>query len=177
MKKELMQMIAEAGIVPPQAVHQLKSWKQLSVDVPEEGRPLSREDLVSLLCDLERLLEKHGELPELRETSPGLEAAFSGRSQSCVVALDAGRQTLTIDTSVLVEGVNAEVPAYFIFKAAVGGLPASRVGNQICLGGDKIYEITEASPLYCGEAVSFYKCSVQEVPENAQMSELRGFCK
>ena len=113
----------------------------------------------------------------MRETVPGLESAFSGRSQPCVVALVVGRQTLTININALVEGVNSEAPAYFIFKADGGGSPASRVGNQICLGGGKIYEITEATPLYCGEVVAFYKCSVQEVPENAQMPELRGFCK
>lgn len=174
MRKELVQKIVESGIVPTHAVKQLKSWRQLSPDITEDEQyRITHQGLLDFVQDIESLLESDGEMPELRETVPGIEAAFGNKSQACTVVVNTVRQTLAINTRALVEGVAPETPSCFIFKADGYGEAVSRPGNQVWSGGDGVYEITESTPLYCGEDVSFYRCTVQEVPRYAQVPELR----
>lgn len=171
MSKELTQKLVEAGIVPTQAVRQLKTWRQLSEEVQEVPDVLEPVD--SVVGDIRSLLEKEGELPELRETVPGLDGVFADKKQLCAVACGAARQTAVLNLPTLVGAVVDEVPESVVFQADTYGAAAARVGNQIACSG-KVFEITETAPLYRGEAVSFYRCRVQEVPENAQMPVLRG---
>lgn len=171
MSKELTQKLVEAGVVPTQAVRQLKTWRQLSDDVPESSEV--RRQMDSVVGDIRSLLEQEGEMPELRETVPGLDSVFADKKQDCAVALNAARQTVVLKLPVLVGTVVDAVPESIVFQADTYGTAAARVGNQIVCSG-KVFEITETTPLYRGEAVSFYRCRVQEVPENAQVPMLRG---
>ena len=175
MSKALMQKVIEAGIVPVHAVKQMKAWRQLSDDVPEiEQRQVTQQQLLDFVQDIENLLDAGGELPELRETIPGIEAAFKSKRQPCVVIVSVGRQTVSISSEALVEGAKQGSPSCLIFRADIeGGERVARVGNQVWLGGVDVFEVTETTPLYRGETVSFYRCKVQGVPEHAQMSELR----
>lgn len=178
MRKELVQKIVESGIVPIHAVKQLKSWKQLSPDITEDEQyRVTHQGLLDFVHDIESLLESDGELPELRETVPGIESAFSSKSQACTVVVNTAHQTLAINTRALAEGLAPDMPSYYIFKADGYGEAVSRPGNQIWSGGDRVYEVTESTPLYCGEEVSFYRCAVQEVPRYAQVPELRRLSK
>lgn len=169
MGKELIRKAIAAGIVPTHAVQQLKAWKQLSEDfTDEEWEQLSKSGLLESVQDIESILEEHGELPEIRETVPGMDALFAAKSRDCIVILNVARQTLSMGLPALKER------DCIVFKADGYGETASRVGNQLSLDGDKVFEVTETTPLYRGEDVSFYRCKVQEVPEHAQVSELRG---
>lgn len=172
MGKELMQKIIEAGIVPTQAVEQLKAWKQLPDEVTARPRQnMTDKQFTGLVQEIEDLLENAGELPELRETQPGLEAVFEAKKQDCTVVVT-GAASTTLNIPVLVEKHAAGLFCA-IFEAARYGWLAARVGNQLSLGDGNAYEVTEATPLYRGEDVAFYRCNVQEVPDHAQMPELR----
>lgn len=172
MSKALLQKVIEAGLVPEQAVKQLKGWKQLPDDMPEgEAIPLTTQEATGLAQEIGGLLENAGELPELRETQPGLEAAFDAKKQDCIVSVVGAGTTLNLP--VLVEELATGLPSCVIFSAARYGWLAARVGNQLSLGDGTVYEVTEATPLYRGEDVAFCRCSVQEVPDHAQVPELR----
>ena len=171
MSKELTQKLVEAGVVPTQAVRQLKTWRQLSEEVPEVSGIQGPVD--SVVGDIKSLLEREGEMPELRETVPGLDGVFADKKQDCAVALNAARQTVVLNLPALVGTVVDDVPESIVFQADTYGTAAARAGNQLVCSG-KVFEITETTPLYRGETVSFYRCRVQEVPENAQMPMLRG---
>lgn len=171
MSKELTQKIIEAGIVPEQAVKQLKAWKQLSDDVPEaEQERVTQELVMDFVGRIAELLEEDGELPELRETMPGLGARFDNKSEDCMVVLDLPVQKMSFNTRVLVDG-----PDFLVFKADKWGDLAANVGGQIALRGGKVCDVYEATPLYTGTVVAFYRCKVVEVPRYAQMPELRKF--
>ncbi len=174
MSKELMQKIVEAGIVPEQAVKQLKVWKQLPDDISDEERPnATQQQLVEYVQAIAGLLESDGELPELRETQPGLEAVFEAKKQDCIVVVVMA-QAMTASIQVLAARHATDILSCIVFKADQYGALAARTGNQVSLdGGVVVYEITEATPLYRGEEVAFYRCGVQEVPNHAQMPELR----
>lgn len=173
MSKELTQKVIEAGIVPAQAVKQLKAWRQLPADAPEEEQErMTQQELMGFVADIAGLLEEGNELPELRETVPGLDARFANSSQDCVVAVLMSPQNMTISTQVLVDKRSSSA-WFLIFRADRCTLAVARVGNQIALGDDGVCEICEVTPLYSGEDMAFYMCRVQGVPEHAQMSELR----
>jgi hypothetical protein len=173
MSKELMQKIIEAGIVPAQAVEQLKAWKQVSDDLPDGAlQNLTPQQFTGLVRGIEDLLENADELPELRETQPGLEARFEDKKQDCVVVV-AGSATTTLNIPALADKHATSILSCVVFRADQYGWLAARVGNQLSLGDGNVYETTEATPLYQGEDVVFYRCDVQEVPDHAQMPELR----
>lgn len=173
MSKELTQKVIEAGIVPTQAVKQLKAWRQLPEDTLEgEREQVTQQELLGFVKDIEGLLEDSGELPELRETMPGLGARFASSSQDCVAAIIMPSQSMTINTRVLVDKLSPS-SKFLIFKADVYTIAVTGIGNQVALGDGGVCEICEVTPLYSGEDVAFYRCCVQEVPEHAQMPELR----
>jgi hypothetical protein len=168
MSKELTRKIIEAGIVPEQAVKQLKAWRQLPEDTPEEEQQQITQDLVmDFVKRIAELIDADGELPELRETMPGLDARFESKSEPCVVVLDMPVQKLSFNTQVLVDG-----PNFLIFRADKWGDLAANVGGQVALNDGKVHNVCETTPLYIGERVVFYRCRTVEVPKYAQMSEL-----
>ncbi len=174
MSKELMQKIVEAGIVPTEAVKQLKIWKQVPDDISDEEQPNpTQQQLIDYVQSIAGLLESDGELPELRETQPGLEAVFEAKKQDCLVVAALDLQTMSLSTQVLVARHATDILSCIVFRADQHGALVARTGNQVSLDGSLVYEITEATPLYRGEEVAFYRCSVQEVPRHAQMPALR----
>lgn len=173
MSRELTQKVIEAGIIPAQAVKQLKAWRQLPEDTREEEcQQVTQAELMGFVRDIEALLEEDGELPELRETMFDLGARFANSSQDCTAAVRTPNQSMTINTQVLVDKLSGS-SQFLIFIADKFAPVITGVGNQIALRDGKVYEICEVTPLYNGEDVAFYRCHVQEVPEHAQMSELR----
>jgi hypothetical protein len=168
MGRELTQKIIEAGIVPEQAVKQLKAWRQLPEDTPEEEQQQITQDLVMDFVErIAELIDAEGELPELRETMPGLEARFESKSEECMIVLDLPVQRMCFNTRVLVDG-----PNFLIFRADKWGDLAANVTGQVALRDGKVHDVCESTPLYEGEKVVFYRCKTQEVPKYAQMREL-----
>jgi uncharacterized protein YydD (DUF2326 family) len=96
-----------------------------------------------------------------------LAARFNSKSEDCMVLIDMASQRLSINTRVLVDGSQ-----FLIFKCDKHGDLATHLGNQVALRDGRVCEVTETTPLYSGEDLAFYRCSVQEVPKYAQMSEL-----
>lgn len=169
MSNELTRKIIEAGIVPAHAVKQLKAWRQLPEDTPEEEQQeATQQQLMEFVQEIGDLLEEDSEVPELRETMPEIDALFDIKSRDCVVAVNMTPQTMTINIRAMTDRLDC-----LIFKADRYGELAARVGNQASIGDGKVYEIIEISPLYHGKDVSFYRCRVQEVPDYAQMREMR----
>jgi len=170
MSKELIQKVIEAGIVPRQAIKQLKAWRQLPEDITEDERQrATQQQLISFVHEIGDLLDEDKELPELRETMLDLDARFKNKGCDCAVVINIPVQNLVINTRVLVDG------AFFIFQADKYGDVVAAVGNQVSVGDGKVYEIWEGTPLYKGEHIAFYRCHMQEVPYCAQMPELRQF--
>jgi hypothetical protein len=169
MSNELTRKIIEAGIVPAHAVKQLKAWRQLPADMPEEEKQeATQQQLMEFVGEIGELLEESTEVPELRETIPGIDALFEVQSKDCTVVVNMAPQSMTLNIRAMTDRLDC-----LIFKADRYGEMAARIGNQASLGDGKVYEITEIAPLYHGKEVSFYRCRVQEVPDYAQMSEMR----
>lgn len=169
MSNELTRKIIEAGIVPAHAVKQLKAWKQLPADMPEEAKQeVTQQQLMEFVGEIGALLEEDTEVPELRETMPGIDYLFEVNSRDCTVVVALPHQSMVINIPAMIDRLDC-----LIFKADRYGELAARIGNQTTLGDGKVQEITEIAPLYHDKDVSFYRCRVQEVPEYAQVSELR----
>jgi hypothetical protein len=169
MSKELTQKIIEAGIVPTHAIKQLKAWKQLPEDTPEEEKQrVTQQQLMEFVRDIGSLLEERGELPELRETMFDIDSRFNELGQDCVVVVDMPVQNLVINTRVLIDKA-----ACLIFKQDMYGEICARVANQVALKDGKVYEIIGVNMLYREEEIAYYRCSTQGVPDHAKMPELR----
>lgn len=169
MSSELTRKVIEAGIVPAQAVKQLKAWRMLPEDLPEEAKAAATEqELLGFVEEIGTLLEKDQELPEMRETMMDLPRQFLSAKQATVVVYigSAGGQRVTIDVAY----VEDTMGRYIFANTPPQGEVIARVGNQIRVGGG-VFEITEVEPLYHGETrdPAYYRCAVQGVPPHAEM--------
>lgn len=171
MSKKLTEKMIEIGAVPPQAVEQMKAWKCISTDEITEGDK-AHQDLNEAVKELAGILdEEDGEIPELRETIPGLAALFDTQSVKCAVAVPLSNRPAWLFNTEIVRGRAGSL----IFKSTKCGMDAAQVGNQVTLFENRVFEIVEVSPLYLEDKVSFYMCNVQEVPTYAQVPEMRQF--
>lgn len=169
MSKELTRKVIEAGIVPAHAVKQLKAWRCLPDDMPEEEKQeATQQQLMEFVAEIGDLLEEDSEVPELRETMPEIDTLFDVKSRDCTVVVNMTPQCLTLNIRAMTDRLNC-----LIFRADRYGEMAARVGNQAAIGDGRVFEIIEISPLYHDKEISFYRCRVQEVPDYAQMPEMR----
>lgn len=169
MSDELTRKVIEAGIIPSQAVKQLKAWRMIPDDAPEEEKAaVTEEQLLGFVKEIEDLLEEGQEMPEMRETMLDLPRQFLSAKIAQVVVRMEGRQNLNLD----VQYVEDAMGRYILENAPKYGELAARVGNQVRFKEDGgVFEITEVEPLYHGETrePGYYRCAVQGVPPHAQM--------
>ena len=166
MSDELTRKVIEAGIIPAQAVKQLKAWRMLPDDMPEEEKAAATEqELLGFVAEIGDLLEKDQEMPELRETMLDIPRMFQVAHVATVVYEQGGQRL-----SVSVRYVEDSMGRYIFENVPPYGEVAARVGNQF-KAKDTVWEITEVEPLYLGETREprYYRCAVQGVPRHAQM--------
>ena len=170
MSDELTRKVIEAGIIPAQAVKQLKAWRMIPDDAPEEEKAATTEEqLLGFVREIDDLLERDQELPEMRETMLDLPRQFLVGANRATVVIQTGSsagQRLIIDVPYIKDAMGR----YIFSNNPPQGEAVARVGNQFKIG-DNVFEIIEVEALYHGETREprFYRCAVQGVPPHAQM--------
>lgn len=171
MSDELTRKVIEAGIVPAQAVKQLKAWKMLPEDMPEEEKAAATEqELLGFVKEIGTLLEEDQEMPELRETMLDANSRFvrgEARHARFLSDLDGGQMTVEL------RYVEDAMGRYIVENVVPHSETVMRVGSQF-RKGEGVFEITEVEPLYHGETREprYYRCAVQGVPPHAQMRDV-----
>jgi hypothetical protein len=162
MKRELVQKVIEAGIVPEQAVKLMKHWRMLDEDLPAvERQSQTEQQLLAFVAEIAGLMEEDSEMPEMRETLLDMtEATFNTLSQHCSVLVRKWERYVRTETLAV-----KDAHGCYIFKNDTPqGAEAAAVGNVVIHEKD-YYWITAVSPVYWGERLMFFRCSVREVPE------------
>jgi hypothetical protein len=171
MSDELTRKVIEAGIIPAQAVKQMKAWKMLPDDMPEEEKAAAtEEELLGFVKEIDELLEKSEEMPEMRETMLDAHVQFAkGEAKHIRILSDMGGQQMTVELRYVTDSMGR----YIIENVVPYAETVARVGSQFRIG-EGVFEITEVEALYHGETREprFYRCAVQGVPPHAQMRDL-----
>ena len=166
---ELTRKAIEAGIIPKQAIQLMKMWQALPDDMPEEAKKERTErQLLDQVKELEELLEEDQELPEMRETDLNLGKEYETK-RTVTVQVRLASQTLRM--AVLSDRTRQ---GKFIFSASdlkqEHMTLVSRRGNIIEYDGQD-FMITTVEPMYTGENLSFYLCTVEK--KNAELSNMQ----
>lgn len=153
--KELTEKVVRAGIVDKSTVNLMKMWGMVDESVDLEKIAKTKEELTALVEEISRLLEKEGEVPELRETDLDLEMVMDspvfatvairrGELYKCYVGLDRAGRVIFRRTP------DTHAPEDLCAKPGV----VIRIR-----GKDK--EIVSVEPRYVGDKLKWYVCEVR----------------
>lgn len=156
---DLAKKLLEAGIVSEQTDRLMKMWQGLPTDVDAEiVYARTKEEVLRIVAEIDEMLEKNSEMPELRETE--LDIAHCFRPDNIVYPVVKINDQLT-----------ARIPAAWsrtgklvirLGEADYLGEFAIRRGVEFKID-DGDYVFTHVEPRYVGDTLPYYVCDVERV--------------
>ena len=169
MSRELTQKVIEAGIIPEQSLELLKKWRLIDPSLPSmpDLEKHTRDSLLEFVGQIEELLERETEMPEIRETMPEVTELFRLTGKKCKILCEINSRVEELEVMAVEDAggclhIRNDRDWVELFM---------RPGSQLEWDGGR-FEITEVSPGYFGDKIMHYRCMVQGVPTHAEMRKL-----